>query len=174
MIFLMQENFKIDYSIVKSCKRYPCIFVENLPEIKTISGLSVLSCISLMICKNRRMFFHVFIYGFREISFKFAKNQRSYDGPTLSGRQGASDRCFGSNRSEGLGGPFPFDKEGQLLAGEGPQMVNPAIRFGDLRGSKLRAVGDFRRSWTKKAAAVRTPANSPNLRLRSAHSEKEK
>ena len=56
MIFLMQFFLKIDYSIAKSCKRYPCIFVENLPEIKTISELSVLSCKSLMSCKNTRIF----------------------------------------------------------------------------------------------------------------------
>ena len=29
-----------------------------------------------------------------------------------------------------LGGPFPYDGDGQLLTGEGPLEVNPAFRFG--------------------------------------------
>ena len=60
-----------------------------------------------------------------------------------------------------LDGPFPFDEEGQMITGEGPQLVNPAFRFGVQQGEKLRAVDDLKRSQTNRAAAIRTPVNLP-------------
>ena len=60
-----------------------------------------------------------------------------------------------------LDGPFPFDEEGKMITGEGPQLVNPAFRFGVQQGEKLRAVDDLKRSQTNRAAAIRTPVNLP-------------
>ena len=44
---------------------------------------------------------------------------------------------------------------------EGPQLANPAFRFGVQLGSKLRAVDDLKRSTTNRAADVRTPVKLP-------------
>ena len=60
-----------------------------------------------------------------------------------------------------LNGPFPFDEEEQMITGEGPQLVNPAFRFGVQQGGKLRAEDDLKRSQTNRAAAIRTPVNLP-------------
>ena len=60
-----------------------------------------------------------------------------------------------------LHGPFAFDEEGNLVTEEGPQLANPAFRFGVQQGTKLRAVDDLKRSQTNRAAAVRTPVNLP-------------
>ena len=60
-----------------------------------------------------------------------------------------------------LQGPFKFDDEGNLVTNEGPQLANPAFRFGVQQGDKLRAVDDLKRSQTNRAAAVRTPVNLP-------------
>ena len=38
----------------------------------------------------------------------------------------------------GLGGPFPFDGDGQLLTSGGPQSVNPASGFGVKRKAAIR------------------------------------
>ena len=54
-----------------------------------------------------------------------------------------------------------WDAAGQLLAGEGPQMVSPVLRFRATQGEKLRAIDGIRRSQTNRAAAVRTPENLP-------------
>ena len=45
-----------------------------------------------------------------------------------------------------LNGLFPFDENGKLVTGDGPQLVNPASRFGVQQGGKLRAAGDLKRS----------------------------
>ena len=60
-----------------------------------------------------------------------------------------------------LDGPFPFDEEGELVIGEGRQLVNPACRFGAQQGEKLRAVDGSKRSQTNRSAAIRAPVNLP-------------
>ena len=48
-----------------------------------------------------------------------------------------------------------------MITGEGPQLVNPAFRFGVQQEEKLRAVDDLKRSQTNRAAAIRNPVNLP-------------
>ena len=60
-----------------------------------------------------------------------------------------------------LEGPFPIDTEGQLLPGNGPQVVGPALRFRAALGESLGAVDDLRGSQTHRAAASRTPVILP-------------
>ena len=60
-----------------------------------------------------------------------------------------------------LEGPYQFNEEESLVTAEGPQLANPAFGFVVQQGEKLRAVGDFKRSQTNRAAAVRTPVNLP-------------
>ena len=60
-----------------------------------------------------------------------------------------------------LDGPFPFDEYRKLVTGGGPQLANPASRFGAQQSKKLRSVDDPERSQTKGAAAVRAPVNPP-------------
>ena len=64
-----------------------------------------------------------------------------------------------------LNGPFPFDENGKLMAGNGPQLVNPAFRFGAQQKAKLREVNDSKRSQTNRAAAIRAPLNFPTWDL---------
>ena len=60
-----------------------------------------------------------------------------------------------------LDGPSPPGEEGQLLAGEGPRLVNLTLRFGVQQGEDLRAVDDLKRSQTNRAAVVHAPMNIP-------------
>ena len=60
-----------------------------------------------------------------------------------------------------LEGPYQYNEEGSLVTAGGPQLANPAFRFGVQLGGKLRAVGDLKRSQTNGAVAVRTPVNRP-------------
>ena len=60
-----------------------------------------------------------------------------------------------------VGGLVPSDAEGRPLAGEGPQRVDPASRFGLPQGGKLTAADDLKGSHANRAAAVRTPVNLP-------------
>ena len=60
-----------------------------------------------------------------------------------------------------LAGPFSFDNESQVRAGGGPQLVNPAQRFGVSWGEKLMAVGNLKGTQTNCAAAGRTPVYPP-------------
>ena len=58
-----------------------------------------------------------------------------------------------------LSGPSPFGVNGKLVTGDGPQLANPAFRFGAQQGPKLIAAGDLKRSQTNRAAAIRAPVN---------------
>ena len=60
-----------------------------------------------------------------------------------------------------LDGPFPFDENGGLVTGEGPQLADPAFRFRGQQGEELRAGYDLKRSEKAKAAVIRTPVNLP-------------
>ena len=58
--------------------------------------------------------------------------------------------------------PFPFDTGGQLLAGNDPQVVNPAFIFSAPRGDRLGAEDDLKGSRADRvAAAVRPPVHLP-------------
>ena len=60
-----------------------------------------------------------------------------------------------------LDGPFPYDEDGRLLPVAGPQLANPASRFGFQLGKKQGASDDLKRSQINRAAAIQTPVNPP-------------
>ena len=60
-----------------------------------------------------------------------------------------------------LDGTLSFDEEGRCVTGVGPQLTNPASRFGLQHGEKLRAVDDLKRRQADRAAAIQTPLKLP-------------
>ena len=61
-----------------------------------------------------------------------------------------------------LGGPSPYDTEGRPLAFGGPQVVNPAFRFGTPQRDKHSAAADLTGSQKSRAEAVWAAVNLPS------------
>ena len=78
-----------------------------------------------------------------------------------AGRSAVADPHGGAPWEDALNQADDVNEEGELVTGLGPQLANPARRFGVQRGEKLSAVGGLRKCHAKRAAAVQTPVDLP-------------